>query len=496
MGIIQKQALKGTVFLYLGVVIGFISTLAIAHSLSTSQNGLISLLVSYSDVMAQTITLGFSAAIGRLFPYFRANENKHNGFFFILLLVILLGSAIGIVLFYSFKPLIINLSKEKSSMFISYVFYLLPLMIFRSAFILLDKYYTVLYNAVIGIILKEFVQRILILITIFLFFFELISFSTFIIIYVSAFCLPAVIIFISLWLKNELSFKPQLKFISPTLWKSILSTSFYGLLIGFSTIAILRIDVLMISDKLGLSLVGIYTITFYFATLVKIPSRALTKITATIFADSWKEKDYKMINTVYYKSSLHQFVIALLLFVGIWANIENIFAILPKDYAAGRYVIFFIGLSALVEMISGGSNLLISTSPNYRYMALFMFFLLILLVVNNLIFIPLYGINGAALASLVSTVLFTLFKYIFILKKYKMHCINFKHLIVLLIGSLSYLIAYFLPVFDFYIVDIAIRSSFISLVFGLLTYFFKISEEINEKIDFILTKISKILKMK
>ncbi len=107
MGIIQQQALKGTFFLYSGVVIGFLSTIAITHSLSSSQYGLVSLLISYSDILSQVATLGFPIAIGRLFSYFRNPKKQHNGFFFIILIiVILLGSTTGLILYYSLKPLI------------------------------------------------------------------------------------------------------------------------------------------------------------------------------------------------------------------------------------------------------------------------------------------------------------------------------------------------------------------------------------------------------
>lgn len=490
MGIIQQQALKGTFFLYSGVIIGFLSTIAITYSLSTSQNGLISLLISYSDVLAQVATLGFPTATGRLFSYFRNPKKQHNGFFFILLLVIILGSTTSLVLYYSLKPLIISSATEKSALFISYVNYLLPLIVFRFIFILLDRYYAVLYNAVIGIILKEFIQRILILISIFLHFFNLIDFNTFILLYVIAFCLPSVIIFISLALKKEVHLKPQLSFISPELRKTILSMSFFGFLIGFNTIAILRVDTIMISDLLGLSMTGIYTITFFFATLVKIPSRALTKISATIFADSWKKNDLKTIEIVYSKSSLHQFIIALLLFIGIWANIDNIFEILAEEYSAGRYVILFISLSALIDMLSGGNTLLISTSKQYKKLALFMFILLLLLILTNYIFIPMYGINGAALASLISTSIYFFIRYIFILKKFKMNPLSKNHLKVLLIGAVAYFPSLLLPKLDFFVIDIIIRSSIISIIFVFLTYYFKISEEINDKID----NFSKLIK--
>ncbi len=479
MGVIQQQTLKGTFFLYAGVIIGFISTIAFTHTLSSSENGLISLLISYSDVFSQVASLGFSSAIGILFPYFRDKEQQHKGFFFVLSVVLLLGSAVGIVLYYALMPLIIDSSEQDMSLFVSYMFYLLPLIVFRSAFILFDRYYSVLYNTVIGIVLKEFVQRVLILGAIILHFYQLIDFDVFVLLYVVSVCLPTLFILFSLWRKNEISFKPQLAYLTHDIKHKMLSMSFYGLLISFNAIAVMRVDTIMISDMLGLSFTGIYTITFYFATLIKIPSRALSKITATVFADSWKANDLKTIEIVYYKSGLSQFIIGILLFIGIWANIENIFAILPDEYAAGRYVIFYIGITSLIEMISGGSTMMISTSKNYRILAFFMFILLALLILTNYIFIPISGITGAAIASAISTFIYFLIRYFYILKKYKMNGLGWAHLKIALIAAVAYLPSYFLPPMNHFIIDIAVRSSIISIGFSILIYFSHILPEID-----------------
>ncbi len=491
MGIIQQQSIKGTFYLYAGVIVGFVSTIALTHSLSSNQNGLISLLVSYSDVLATLATLGFSNFIGIVFPYFRDKQHQHKGFFFILTVVLLIGSAVSVLLYYLLKFYTFHFQTPNPDtlLFWDYFTFLLPLILFRFAFILFDKYYTVLYNAVIGIVLKEFVQRIFILASIGFYFYGLVSFDIFIVLYVSAYIFPTLFIAFSLWRKKEIFFKPQLHHFTPQVRKQMYSMSFYGLIIGFNTIAILRVDTIMISQLLGLSLTGIYTITFYFATLIKIPARALTKIVATIFADAWKSNDYKMIETVYFKSSVHQFLIAVLLFIGIWANIENIFHILPPEYQSGRWVIFFIGISALFEMLAGGSALLISTSRQYRMLSVFMFVLLVLLIVTNFIFIPLWGMNGAAFASALSTFIYFLIRYLYILKKYKMNGLGKVHIKILSIGIVSYLPSYFLPEMKHFILDIFVRSSLISLVFGILVYFSNISTEVNDILQLIKNKL-------
>ena len=70
------------------------------------------------------------------------------------------------------KPYLVENAAEKSPLFVDYIYYVLPLILFTLLFNLFDTYYRVLYNALKGIFYKEVVQRILVLITICLFYFE------------------------------------------------------------------------------------------------------------------------------------------------------------------------------------------------------------------------------------------------------------------------------------------------------------------------------------
>ena len=87
------------------------------------------------------------------------------------------------------------------------------------------------------------------------------------------------------------------------------------------------------------------------------------------------------------------------------------------------------------------------------------------------------------MASFISTSIYFLICYIFSLKKFKLNALDKKYLKVLLIGILAYLPSHFLAKFDFFLVDIIIRSTITSIIFIFLIYYSKILEEINNKID-------------
>jgi len=71
LGIIIKQSVKGTIYTYIGVVLGFATTgILLPRIYSTDQVGLIKIIVAYATLVAQFGTLGFNGIAIRLFPFF------------------------------------------------------------------------------------------------------------------------------------------------------------------------------------------------------------------------------------------------------------------------------------------------------------------------------------------------------------------------------------------------------------------------------------------
>ena len=182
----------------------------------------------------------------------------------------------------------------------------------------------------------------------------------------------------------------------------MVSVGFFGLLNSFGTIAVLQIDTIMLNAFMNADAVGVYAITFYFGTLVLIPSKALNRIAPPLIAKAFKENDFETIKDIYHKSTGNLFLIGMFLLLGLAVNIENIFNIIPKSYEDGKYVILLIGLANLVKMGSGSNDSVITYSKHYKMTTSFLVLLLFLVTGFNLLFIPLYGITGAALASLVA----------------------------------------------------------------------------------------------
>jgi O-antigen/teichoic acid export membrane protein len=490
LGIIEKQATKNAIYSYIGVGIGAITYLWIPHILSTDQNGLIRLLISLSALLAQFGNLGFSAVTIRFFPYFRNKEKGHHGFLFYALVVSFIGFLIVTAIFLLLKNWIIETNIEKSKLFVDYLYYLMPLTFFTLFFNVFDTYLRATYSSVIGSFTKDFFQRAAILILLCIYFFDLISFPVFIFSFIVLTCLPTLILMVYIIRQNEWHIKPVRGFLSKELRTEVMKLSLFSIISGGAGAIILNIDVFMVNQMLDLKQTGIYAIAFYFGTIIIIPARSIYRITSSIVAEAFKHDKLHEIKSLYKKTCNTQMTIGLLLFVGIWSNIDNIMRILPFEYSTGKNVILIISIGYLFDMLTGINQVIIANSKYYRYDTYFLILIVGAIIVANKVFIPIYGIAGSAMATALTMITYNTLRWIFLYFKFKMQPYDLNSLKIILISGLAFLPGLFIPYLNNLVIDIAARSLIVGGIFVFLLMRMEAAPEINAKIRKILKQFS------
>ena len=162
MGIIKRQTIKGSFFSYLGVAFGFVTVgLLWPRLLEPEEIGLINFFVALSAILAQIGSLGINSVSIRLFPEFRNNANKHNGFLSLGIFFLTAGTILVLIYYLGFRERIIENNTEKSFLVANYVYFIVPYTIATLFFNFFDSLHRVSYNAVIGVFMKEFVFRVL-----------------------------------------------------------------------------------------------------------------------------------------------------------------------------------------------------------------------------------------------------------------------------------------------------------------------------------------------
>ena len=259
----------------------------------------------------------------------------------------------------------------------------------------------------------------------------------------------------------------------------------YGLVTLLTSSAALlvnRIDVLMLGYYLELENIAFYTVAFFMASLIQIPARSILQIVKPLLAKAWAEKNRQEIVYLYRKTALNQMIIGLLLFIGIWMNINDLLLFVPDKYQGIQMVFFYIGLSKLIDVSAGVNGAIISTSNYYKYDLYINLFLILIIIVTNTIFIPLYGIRGAAMATALAILIHNIIKTLVLYLLFKIQPFSMTTLKVILV---SFILFYLLNLIPFILIDslvlrIILRSVCIGLVYSFVIIRFNFSEDINQ----------------
>jgi len=358
----------------------------------------------------------------------------------------------------------------------------MPMSFFSLFFGVFDTYLRACYSSVIGPFTKDFLQRIVILAVLTLYFFQFINFPLFMLGYIVATSLPTLILMIYIIKQKEWHIKPFKGFVNKELAKEIVKLSLFSLFAGFSGTIIVNIDSIMVNQMLGLSETGVYGIAFFFGSIMLIPARSIYRIASSIVADYFKNDSLNEIKKLYNKTCNTGIAVGNILFIGIWINIDNIMSLLPPEYASGKYVILFIAAGYLSEMSTGINQVILANSKYYYYDGYFVLLIIGITVLSNYFLIPIYGITGSAIATAITITSFNLIRWGFLLYKFKMQPYDFNSLKLIFISILTFINQSFIPTFSNFMVDIAIRSLLTGGIFALLLLKTEAAPDINSKI--------------
>jgi O-antigen/teichoic acid export membrane protein len=480
---IKKQGIQNAIITYTGVGIGFISLLFIQPNLLKPEElGLTRILIAAASLIATILPLGVSTVTTKFFPYFRNKEKKHYGYFGFMLLFPLLGAILCGALVLSFKNSIISQYTQQSFLFTRFFDLLLPFSIIIGLNITLNAYCASLFKTTIISFFEGIFSRLLFIILIVVYYLKLIDLIQFMNLFVLSYLLQTISMTMYIYSVDTPSLKIDLSYLKSI---GVLKMVKFGLLLtlaSFSSISLKHLDTIMIGKYMSLDYVGIFAVSAYIALVIEIPLSSLERITHAKVAQAWANKDVPSIQRIYYQSVKYLMLGGGLLMVGIIANIHDLLGLLPEAYHQGATVAIIACVGGFLNIATGVNTSILFTSDKYLYGTYLLFLLLILAVILNIILIPIYGIEGAALATALSSVIYNVLKYLIILKKFKMQPYDTSSLKILLVIAIAFMASYFLPSMNNAIISMIMKSTVIIAVYGGLTYVLKIVPEFHKYI--------------
>ena len=485
MGVIIRQSIKGTIVNYVGAFIGFLSTMFIVTSLLSQEViGLTTVLRDAAMLFSGFAQLGITASAVRFFPYFKDEAKRNNGFFFYLMAVPFVGLLIFIpVLMLLRDP--VSEYFEASPLFLEYYNWLIPLVCFLTYWVTFESYASVMLRIAVPKVIRDIVWRLLLIVVYCLYAFGWVDLTGFVTCYVLAYGVSMAIAFFYVSRIAPVSLKRDRTFVGKPLRKNFLSYTSILLIGSLGASIVGKIDIFMLTSVSGLVSTSIYAIAWNMATIVEIPARSISAVSSPLAADALARGDSDKVNRLYKQVSLHQLLIGSMIFLLIWFNIDNIYDIMPNgdNFREGKWVVLFIGIGKLIEVtFSFGSNL-ISYSRYYHWGLYFVFFISGLAIFTNNWLIPIFGVSGAAIATMISTFVSFSLQQCLIFTKLKSNPFSMGtvklFVVILLLCGLNVL----LPEIRNPWIDGIYRSLVVVPAGVMLIYFFRISDPLNAMAD-------------
>lgn len=483
MGIVVKQTIRTSFITYLGALIGYVNVIWLFPKfLTIDQIGLLRALQDLALLLAPFAALGLNTSILRYAPQFKGKQL--HAFFTFTLLSTLLTIGFFTLVFLVFREELLSPFLDKAPRIAEYGHVALVLVLVMVLLFLFEAFSRSQLNIVFPNFIREICIRAFTTLTILLFIWFWQDIETLIYSLIGIYGLALLVLASYLFLAGGLRLNTDFQFLNRPFIKNFARYSLYTFLGSSGVMIVQKVDSLMVSSLLGTSENGIYTTAFFIAVVIEMPNRAILQISVPLLSRSFEKGDLKEINTLYTEAAINQLLIGLLFFIGIVINLPNLFALMPKgeDFARGSWVVILIGLGKLIDIMAGINGEIIVMSRHYRFNLLAVGILALLTILFNYLLIPILGLEGAALASMVAIVFYNVVKYIFVYRKFRIQPFSWKTLKALLLGGIVLAIGLWLPRLENSWLDLFYRSAIVSILYLGFTYWLKLSKEANELI--------------
>ena len=488
MGIVIKQSIKNTVITFLGFGFGAINTLYMyPYFLGKDFFGITAYVLSGANILYPIMSFGIQNTLIKFFNENNKTEEELNSYITYMLLIPLFFIVPLLVIFYINYDFIASYESHKNPIIYTFVWVIPIVGIFMGYFEIFYAWLRVHLKSVFGSFVKEVFVRILVTILLFAVYFKMISPSEFIFSLVFVYGISLLLI---IYYANKVK-KIVLHFKIPKQSKSILTYTVFIILSASIANMLLDIDKYMIKHFMKIDNIAFYSVAIFIAMVVSVPSRAMHQITYPITAKLMSENKWSELNELYKKSSITLQVIGGLILLGILVNINQLYLMLPVEYSQGLFVVFAIGLSKYFDLILGNNNAIIFNSKYYKTVLFLGVMLVALIIFLNMYFIPNFGLNGAAFATLIAITLYSLAKLFFVVIKMKLFPFTRKTILSLAIGIIGFMLFYFWE-FPFHpIINIGLKSILVTIFYLGTSYYLKLSSDINFVINSVFTKVFK-----
>ena len=481
MGVVRKQSVLSSVYIYMGFAVGALNMFLLPHFLNQDQVGLTRIIISVSTLLAGICNLGSLPVITRFFPYYKDHSpGKQNDLLSWVLLLNLAGFLAMVLLSVWFRFLIIRKFSGNSPLFIHYFNAIYPFTFFLIFYNVLENYSWNQHHTVYPNFLREAGVRIFVLMLILGVGTGLLSFPHFVELFSLQFGLVFALILAYMLRRHLLEVSFRISQVTQRLKRRMIQ--YASFVFGGNLLLLVEqnISVILIGSIRGLNQSAIFDIANFIATVLVVPKRSVQAIATPLISEAWKNKDRDKVQELYAKSSLNLLIAGSLILGLILINLNLIFSLLPGNYASGKWVVVVVGLANLVDLATGLNYQVLVNSRLWKLDFYLSMGQVALFLVVNYILVKQFGMVGSAYSMLLSMISYNGVRYLLIWLKFGFQPFDVKTGFALLIAGFAFAAAWILPLHAWSWIGSLLQSVVFVVIFGTAIIGFHVSHDIHD----------------
>ncbi|XZF13282.1 MATE family efflux transporter [Chitinophagaceae bacterium MMS25-I14] len=482
MGIVFRQSVKSSIVILSGAILGAFVIYLSQKLLPEQLFGFSRTLTNIAMISGQLLIFGMNSTLAVYIHKYDFTDPRRKALIAISLIIPLALLLLASVLFLALHNTVIHLYQPQDIPYFQKYYGWIPvytgLIIYQ---VLLEQYLNSQMKVALPIFLREVLLRCFNIILIVLYGLGLINFHSFIGGNVLVYLIPVLLMFLLSMRSEGFGLSLDLKAFGQDEKKEMIHFTWYHILLSVSLLLMGSIDVIMLGalSKKGVSSVAGYTIAIFIISVLQIPYKAMTSATFPVMTQAYKAGDMDKVKDVFMRSGMNIFTASLCMCLLIGCNLHNFVAMLQHGYESVATLVLIMMVGKLADMATGLNNEMLSISSYYKISFYLSLFLVASMIILNYIFIPRYGVYGAAWATSIAYLIFNLGKLYFVWSKLRLIPFNSNVYRLLAVTVLALAPGYFLPHFANPFLDIFVRSAVIMAVFIIFLIWWNVSPDVN-----------------
>lgn len=234
-----------------------------------------------------------------------------------------------------------------------------------------------------------------------------------------AYC-SSIIIFsiMSYFILRRRLYKFKVKQFIPNNYRGILKQSIPMMLTSSMFLIMQWTDTIMLGIYSTSETVGVYNIAIKLSFITSISLFAINSISAPKFSELFVKEDIQGLKKVVQQSTTLIFWTTAPILIIYLTFPSFSMGLFGKEFISGKNALIFLSIGQFVNAISGSVGYFLQMTGNQNIFRNIIGISSLLNIILNIILIPQYGINGAAIASMVSMMVWNISSIVYIYKKF------------------------------------------------------------------------------